>query len=36
MLPDRILFLDAITKGSRGKIDMLALEKIAEGLKHGD
>ena len=36
MLPDRILFLDAIAKGSRGKIDMLALEKIAEGLKHGD
>ena len=36
MLPDRIHFLDAIPKGSRGKIDYLALERIAEGLTHGD
>jgi amino acid adenylation domain-containing protein len=36
MLPDRILFLDAINKGNRGKIDYLALSKIAEGLKRGD
>ncbi len=36
MLPDRILFLDAIAKGDRGKIDYLALSRIAEGLKRGD
>jgi amino acid adenylation domain-containing protein len=36
MLPDRIHFLDAIPKGSRGKIDYLALERIAEGLNRGD
>jgi amino acid adenylation domain-containing protein len=32
MLPDRILFVDAIAKGNRGKIDYLALGKTAEGL----
>jgi acyl-CoA synthetase (AMP-forming)/AMP-acid ligase II len=36
MLPDRILFLDAIAKGSRGKVDTFALRKIAEGLNCGD
>ena len=36
MLPDHIVFLDAIPKGSRGKIDYLALGRIAEGLDHGD
>jgi amino acid adenylation domain-containing protein len=36
MVPDRIVFLDAIPKGSRGKIDYLALSKIAETLDHGD
>jgi amino acid adenylation domain-containing protein len=36
MLPDRIVFLDAIAKGNRGKIDYLALGKIAEGLMRGD
>jgi amino acid adenylation domain-containing protein len=32
MLPDHILFLDAIPKGSRGKIDYIALGKIANEL----
>lgn len=32
MVPDHIVFLDAIPKGSRGKIDYIALGKIAEGL----
>jgi amino acid adenylation domain-containing protein len=36
MLPDRIVFLDAIAKSSRGKIDYLALGKMAERLKRGD
>ena len=36
MLPDRILFVDAIAKGNRGKIDYLALGKTAEGLMRGD
>jgi amino acid adenylation domain-containing protein len=36
MVPDRIVFLDAIPKGSRGKIDYLALSKIAETPDHGD
>jgi amino acid adenylation domain-containing protein len=36
MVPDHIVFLDAIPKGSRGKIDYLALSKIAETLDHGD
>ena len=36
MLPDCIRVLDAIPKGSRGKIDYLALRKIAEGLNRGD
>lgn len=36
MLPDRIVFLDTIPKGSRGKIDYVALGRIAEGLNHGD
>ena len=35
MLPDHIVFLNAIPKGSRGKIDYLALRRIAEGLNHG-
>ena len=36
MLPDHIVFLDTIPKGSRGKVDYLALGGIAEGLNHGD
>ncbi|MGA9307025.1 MAG: hypothetical protein WBW31_16595, partial [Candidatus Sulfotelmatobacter sp.] len=36
VVPDHIVFLDAIPKGSRGKIDYLALNKIAETLDHGD
>jgi acyl-coenzyme A synthetase/AMP-(fatty) acid ligase len=36
MLPDRIHFLDAIPKGNRGKIDYLALQRIAEGMNRGD
>ena len=36
MLPDHIVFLDALPKGSRGKIDYKALDRIAEGLDHGD
>jgi amino acid adenylation domain-containing protein len=36
MLPDRIISLDAIAKGNRGKIDYLALGKMAEGMKRGD
>jgi amino acid adenylation domain-containing protein len=36
MLPDRIHVVDVIPKGSRGKIDYLALSKIAEGLNRGD
>jgi acyl-CoA synthetase (AMP-forming)/AMP-acid ligase II len=36
MLPDRIVSLDAIAKSNRGKIDYLALGKMAERLKHGD
>jgi L-proline---[L-prolyl-carrier protein] ligase len=30
MLPDRIVFVDAIPKGNRGKIDYAALKRIAE------
>jgi acyl-coenzyme A synthetase/AMP-(fatty) acid ligase len=36
MLPDRIVFLDTIPKGSRGKVDYLALKRTAEGENHGD
>ena len=36
MLPDHIVFLDTIPKGSRGKIDYMSLGRIAEGLDHGD
>jgi acyl-CoA synthetase (AMP-forming)/AMP-acid ligase II len=36
MLPDQILFLDNIPKGSRGKIDYTALGRIVEGLNRGD
>jgi non-ribosomal peptide synthetase component F len=36
MLPDRIVFLDAIPKGSRGKVDYLALMRAAEGGNNGD
>jgi len=32
MVPDHIVFLDAIPKGNRGKIDYTALGKIAEAL----
>ncbi len=32
MLPDRIVFLNTIPKGSRGKIDYMALTKIAKEL----
>ena len=34
MVPDHIVFLNAIPKGSRGKIDYAALDKIAEELGH--
>ncbi|MGP0020844.1 MAG: amino acid adenylation domain-containing protein [Candidatus Sulfotelmatobacter sp.] len=34
MVPDHIVFLDAIPKGNRGKIDYLALGKIADALDH--
>jgi amino acid adenylation domain-containing protein len=34
MVPDHIVFLEVIPKGSRGKIDYLALGKIAETLDH--
>ncbi len=34
MVPDHIVFLDAIPKGSRGKIDYIALSKLAETLDH--
>jgi amino acid adenylation domain-containing protein len=34
MVPDDIVFLDAIPKSSRGKIDYLALGKIAESFDH--
>jgi amino acid adenylation domain-containing protein len=36
MLPDRIVFMDAIPKGNRGKIDYAALRRIAEEPGHGD
>ena len=36
MAPDHILFVDAISKGSRGKIDYLTLGRIAEGLNRGN
>lgn len=36
MLPDHILFVDAIPKGARGKIDYLALSRVAEGSIRGD
>jgi len=32
IVPDHIVFLDAIPKGSRGKIDYIALSKLAEAL----
>lgn len=36
MLPDNIVFLDAIPKGNRGKIDYIALGKIADGLDYSE
>jgi len=36
MLPDRVVLLDAIPKGSRGKIDYLALNRTVEVGNHGD
>jgi amino acid adenylation domain-containing protein len=36
MLPDHVVFLNAIPKGSRGKIDYIALSRMAEELNHGD
>ncbi len=36
MQPDRIHVLNVVPKGSRGKIDYLALSKIAEGLTSGN
>jgi len=36
MVPDHILFVDTISKGSRGKIDYLTLGRIAEGLNRGN
>jgi acyl-coenzyme A synthetase/AMP-(fatty) acid ligase len=32
MVPDHIVFLDAMPKGSRGKIDYIALSKLAAAL----
>jgi acyl-coenzyme A synthetase/AMP-(fatty) acid ligase len=34
MVPDHIVFLDSIPKGNRGKIDYIALSKIAEALDY--
>jgi acyl-CoA synthetase (AMP-forming)/AMP-acid ligase II len=34
MVPDHIVFLDAVPTGSRGKIDYLALSRIAKALNH--
>jgi amino acid adenylation domain-containing protein len=34
MVPDHIVFLDAMPKGSRSKIDYLALGRMAEALDH--
>jgi acyl-coenzyme A synthetase/AMP-(fatty) acid ligase len=34
MVPDHIVFLNAIPKGTRGKMDYAALGKIAEALDH--
>jgi acyl-coenzyme A synthetase/AMP-(fatty) acid ligase len=40
MLPDHIVFLNTIPKGSRGKTDYMALGRIVtelnQGLNHGD
>lgn len=36
MLPDRVVFVDAVPRGSRGKIDYAALEKAAGEPHHGD
>jgi len=36
MMPDCFHFIDVIAKGNRGKIDYLALGKIAEGFKRAD
>jgi amino acid adenylation domain-containing protein len=36
MVPDQILFVDALPKGNRGKVDYLALGRMAEGLNRGD
>jgi amino acid adenylation domain-containing protein len=36
MLPDSVVFLDRIPKGARGKIDYLALGRLAEGFIRGD
>jgi amino acid adenylation domain-containing protein len=36
MLPDHILFVDTISKGDRGKIDYMALGRVAERLNRGD
>jgi len=36
MLPDRIVFVDSIPRGNRGKIDYAALKKIAEEPEDGD
>jgi acyl-coenzyme A synthetase/AMP-(fatty) acid ligase len=36
MLPDRVAFVDAISRGNRGKIDYEALERAAGEPGHGD
>jgi amino acid adenylation domain-containing protein len=36
MVPDQIVFRNAIPKGSRGKIDYIALSRMAEELNYGD
>jgi amino acid adenylation domain-containing protein len=36
MAPDRIVFQNLISKGSRGKVDYIALRKHAEELHHGE
>jgi acyl-coenzyme A synthetase/AMP-(fatty) acid ligase len=36
MLPDRVLFVESIPKGNRGKIDYAALKRRAEDWNSGD
>lgn len=36
MVPDRVLFVEAVPRGTRGKIDYSALEKLASVVRHGE